>query len=284
MFLLTETLLPTNNDINIEGYTFFSRARRDRKGGGVGTLIRNDVKHLITPHISERPIEIIWVSVRRNGSQPLFVGCYYGRQESRCSKDEITEEMNLLSEEIEEFQKEGEVIIFMDGNGKIGLLGEEKSRNGKLLEQVFQEYDLLVMNRDPKCKGKITRACTTNENEKSAIDFVVAEQTVSSDIKSMVIDEEGTLKLSGEKESDHNTIIVNLKIENAKMSKPTKKTKWRLNAPECNWSKFRHELTKLEPEVSSILNSQHLTLDQKYDKWLKSIESKAWVSKSAKRP
>ena len=278
MFLLTETLLPTNNDINIHGYTFFSRARRDRKGGGVGILIRDDVKNIITPHISDRPIEIMWVSVRRYGDCPLFVGCYYGRQESRCSKEEITDEMNLLSEEIEEYQKEGEAVIFMDGNGKIGLLGEEKSRNGKLLEQVFLQNNLSIMNRDPICKGKVTRACTTNNGEKSAIDFVVAEKAVASNFLSMMIDEEGTLKLAGEKQSDHNTIIVELNIKNTKMGKPPKKTKWRLNAPESDWSKFRRELSKSEPEITKILNTNNLSMDQKYNRWRKNIESKAWMS------
>ena len=278
MFLLTETLLPTDNDINIHGYKFFSRARRERKGGGVGILIRDDIKNLITPHISDRPIEMIWASIRRKNDRPLFVGCYYGRQETRCSKEEINEEMNLLSEEIEEFQKEGDTIIFMDGNGKIGLLGEEKSRNGKMLEQVFLEYNLAVMNRDPRCKGKITRACTTNNDEKSAIDFVVAEESIASILKSMVIDEKGTLKLSGQKHSDHNTIIIELEIKNTKTAKPPPKTKWRINAPECDWSKFRHELSKLEPETSNIFNSHNLTIDQKYQKWLKNIKSKAWMS------
>ena len=82
---------------------------------------------------------MVWVSTRRkNDNQPLFFGCYYGEQETRCSKEEIQNEMSILSEEIERYQKEGEVIIFMDGNGKIGLLGEEKSRNGTLLDNIFE--------------------------------------------------------------------------------------------------------------------------------------------------
>ena len=103
-------------------------------------LIRDDIKKLVILHTSERNIEIMWISVRRKNHRPVFIGCYYGRQETRCNKEEITEEMQLLSEEIEEFQNEGDVIIFMDGNGKVGLLGEEKSRNGKLLEQVFDTH------------------------------------------------------------------------------------------------------------------------------------------------
>ena len=213
MLLLTETLLQTNSDVKIDGYTFFGRARAGQKGGGVGFLIRNDIKGRVIPHISERPIEIMWISIRRKNNNPLIIGCYYGRQETRCTKDEISNEMKLLSEEIEEYKKEGEVVIFMDGNGKIGLIGEEKSRNGKMLEEVFEQHNLLVMNRSPKCNGKVTRQNTKNKEEKSAIDFVVAEELFERRMETMKIDENGLLKMKGDKETDHNTIILTLRME-----------------------------------------------------------------------
>ena len=58
------------------------------------------------------------------------------------SKQEIQKEMQLLNEEINERKKDGEVILTMDGNAKIGLLGEDISRNGKEL--------LSVVNRSSK--------------------------------------------------------------------------------------------------------------------------------------
>ena len=186
--------------------------------------------------------------------------------------------MSILSEEIERYQKEGEVIIFMDGNGKIGLLGEEKSRNGTLLDNIFENHELIVMNRSEKCDGKIMRQCTTNKEEKSAIDFVVADESIERDITSMVIDEKGLLKLRGEKATDHNTIIVNLRMEGIKKPDPLKRTKWRVNAPEENWKKFRQELRKLEPSVSEIFSQNNILIDQKYNKWVKEIESAAWKS------
>ena len=173
--------------------------------------------------MSDRPIEIIWISIRRRNNDPLFIGCYYGKQESRCSTEEIKTEMNILCEEIEEMKKEGDIMIYMDGNGKLALLGEEKSRNGKLLEEVFQQQDLYVMNKSEKCTGKITRQ-STNQNEKSAIDFVAVDESLIDDVISMEIDEEGLLRMSGLKDSDHNTIIVNMKIDGNMQPKPLKRT------------------------------------------------------------
>ena len=96
-------------------------------GGGVGICVRNDIRPNIAAHISERNLEIMWVSIRRKKMPPLFVGTYYGKQETRTNKNEIEREMTLLNEEIEEIQKEGEILLTMDGNAKIGLLGEEIS-------------------------------------------------------------------------------------------------------------------------------------------------------------
>ena len=160
--------------------------------------------------------------------------------------------MNLLSEEIEEYQKEGELLIFMDGNGKIGLMGEEKSRNGKLLESVFEEHNLVVFNRNIKCVGKVTRQNTSQNNQKSAIDFVVMEESIENNVESMKIDEEGIIRMKGEKDSDHNTITLTLKIDGQDVTKPTAKTQWRLNAPENHWKKFRHELSKLEDATKKL--------------------------------
>ena len=142
--------------------------------------------------------------------------------------------MNLRSEEIEEFKREGEIIIMMDGNGKLGLLGEEKSRNGKMLEAVIEENNLLVLNKSDKCIGKVTRQNSSHENEKSAMDSILVEESIEKSIEKMEIDEVGILRMKRKKKSDHNTIVLTLRIEGQRKTKPVRRTQWRLNAPgEC---------------------------------------------------
>ena len=80
----------------------------------------------------------------------------------------------MLSEEIEEKSKEGEILLAMDANAKIGVLNEVVSRNGKLLLDVLKHHDLTVMNTTDKCIGSVTRQNTANSDEKSAIDFIIA--------------------------------------------------------------------------------------------------------------
>ena len=210
IFLITETHLTTNIGIQIEGYKYFGRRREGKNGGGVGILVHNDVAHKTIPHISSRAIELMWISVRRKTTGPLFIGVYYGLQESRTNKNEIEIEMNLLREEIQEMKSEGEVILTMDGNAKIGLLGETISRNGRLLLDIFQNENLNILNMSPKCEGVITRMNTKDSNEKSAIDFVVTSQEAEKMVTKMQIDEDGVNKIKGKRnETDHNTITLN---------------------------------------------------------------------------
>jgi len=111
----------------------------------VGILVRSDIKPNTSSHTSTRNIELTWVSICRKGLPPIFFGAYYGKQE-QISKDKIEQEMQLLSEEIEEMKKEGEILLAMDGNAKVGLLREPLSRNGKLLMQVIENTDLKLEN------------------------------------------------------------------------------------------------------------------------------------------
>ena len=74
IFLITETLLQADTGINVKNYTFFGRKRGEGKGGGVGILVRKDVCPNVAPHISDRKIEMMWVSVRRKQLPPLMIG------------------------------------------------------------------------------------------------------------------------------------------------------------------------------------------------------------------
>ena len=83
VFLITETQMRSNTGISINGYTFFARKREGKTGGGVGILVRNDVRSSIAAHPSARNIEILWISIRRKNMPPLIVGTYYDKRQGR---------------------------------------------------------------------------------------------------------------------------------------------------------------------------------------------------------
>ena len=273
--LLTETQMRTNTGFNIKGYTFFGRKREGKVGGGVGILARNDKVHLLTPHINDRNIEIMWVSIKRSNAVPVFVGVYYGKQETRTSKNEIEQEMNMLSAEINEMKNDGEVVVAMDGNGKIGILGEETSRNGKELLHVFEENNLEVVNLSEKCKGKVTRKNTTNTNEFSAIDFVVTSQDAFGWIQEMIVDEEGHMKIKGKSETDHNTILLKMNISDTDQARKLKIADWNLRAGPEKWEQFESEIGQRCVKAREIMGKRDETIDNRYIKWYREIDEAA---------
>ena len=265
LFLMTETQLRSNTGTKINGYTLNSKAREEGPGGGVAILVRNDMLTNVAPHVSERNIEMVWISVRRKNEQPIFIGSYYGKQESRTSKEDIEREMSLLEEEITEMQKEGEVFIAMDGNGKLGILGEAISRNGKCLQQVFKNMALTLMNTSVKCEGKITRMSPGDANQVSAIDFIVASEHVEKCIKKMIIDEDGLAKIKGKKQSDHNTIIVSLAVVGIDRNKIVKKVGWNLKASNEKWAMFNDELNQRRQKATAIITQRNIPIDERYN-------------------
>ena len=269
IILIAETHLKQNVGAKVHGYTFFGRARTEGAGGGVGIFVNEQKKGVIAPHNTTREIEMSWVSIRRQKNRPVYIGIYYGKQETRVSKAEIENEMDLLREEIMEKQREGEVIIAMDGNGKVGILGEKISRNGDLLLRVFAETNLKLLNTSPKCNGRITRQNTKNKDECSAIDFVLCSNNLTENIQSMTIDEEQIHKISGIKDSDHNTIIVQLELNKIQPRTTSQPPVWRLNAPAEKWEDFRNALSMVHFDIQRNIET---SLTDVFHNWQRCIE------------
>ena len=278
LYLLTETQLKSNVGMKIEGYNFYGRKREGKNGGGVGILVRNDIISKTAPHISDRTIELMWISLQTKTNRPIMIGVYYGLQETRSSKNEIELEMASLKEEISEISKEGDVLIAMDGNAKIGLLGEPISRNGKHLLKVFDETGLFVLNKSDLCKGKITRVNTKNASEISAIDLVAANPVITSLVSQMIVDEEGIYKIKGKHETDHNTIVLDLNIHNIDKIKVIKKTEWNLRASSEKWALFGDELTNRTRTANCFLQQKDMPFQNRYAKWYNELNKAAMNS------
>ena len=265
----------SNINEQIKGYTTYSRKREGKQGGGVAILIQNDKRHNVACHISDRNIECMWISVRRSTSPPLFIGTYYGKQETRTSLKEIEREMQLLKEELIEMQNEGELLLIMDANAKIGLLNEPISRNGRYLLQVIEETNLQIMNKSDKCVGKITRMNTKNSNEYSAIDYVLTTEGTEPSIINITIDEEGLYKIKGKNETDHNSIIVNINVKQLDKQKPLKVTNWNIRAGPNKWKEYEEQIKKITNRATHILNDSSIDVKKRYKKWYTLLENTA---------
>ena len=171
----------------------------------------------------------------------------YGPQEN--TTDEVKETFFCkMDEEIKSAQMAGTLIcIEMDANSKMGseiIPGDpnHQSRNGKYLQKMIEENNLICVNGTDLCERIITRfRKTINTTERSVIDyFIVCKQFFNLNLK-MIVDEDRKYSLTkystrgGQKEvkeSDHNPLFLKLHL------------KWRgLNKKTENWKEifnFRH--------------------------------------------
>ena len=82
--------------------------------------------------------------------------------------------------------------------------------NGKRLINLTNNFNLKILSKRLKCKGKWTRINTKNENKKSIIDYALCTQALYRNLNTITIDEEGNYKLNGKSKTDHNSIIVKI--------------------------------------------------------------------------
>ena len=270
IFLLTETQLKSDMGIKFKGYCFFGKQRISNTGGGVGILVKEELKTIVAPYYSERNLEIIWVTLKSSNNRPIFFGSYYGKQES-CPKAEIEMEMMHIQEEIKALKNEGEIFLAMDGNGKIGILNEKTSRNGHYLLSMFEQTGLYIINESEKCEGRITRQNPRKPSEVSAIDFIVTTAEVENYIQNMKIDEEGLLKVKGKNESDHNTITVKMKISHENRFQENKEI-IHLNARPESWKCYREKIKNLSAKTDLNLATNPSDI---YSDWIQKIETAA---------
>merc|ERR1712228_742606 len=161
-------------------------------------------------------------------------------------------------------KKDGEILLAMDANAKIGLLGENISRNGHKLLNLISNTGLSILNKSKKCEGTITRKNAKNENEISAIDFILASDEIEKWTSKIMIDEDGLYKISGKNDTDHNSIILNIKIPDIDTIKRARTTIWNLKASNEKWEQFAQKLKENEAKASAIISDTSQPFDKRY--------------------
>ena len=88
---LKETYKNVGSNLTINGYIWIGRERKQKQGGGIGFQIRREMEnHIISIHkIDESDSELLWIQYREKNIKDLYIGLYYGKQESRTPKEDI---------------------------------------------------------------------------------------------------------------------------------------------------------------------------------------------------
>ena len=94
-------------------------------------------------------------------------------------------------------------------------------------------------------------------------------------VTKMLIDEDGIYKIKGKHETDHNTICLDLNINNIEKMKVIKKTDWNLRASSEKWASFGQELSKRTKTAEKFLLKKDEPFQQRYAKWYNELNNAA---------
>ena len=162
------------------------REMQDRKGGGLLIMYKEKEKYDLQK-MTTRSTEILHVEGEIGKEQIRIVLVYMktgNDNETKEHNKKIIEEIGQIVEEKEIQQKA--TIVLGDFNGHLGYLGnQEENMNGKLINKMIQEEDLILLNIDSRCKGTYT----WQREQKSAIDLIMVNQCGYEKFDEMEVDE-----------------------------------------------------------------------------------------------
>ena len=103
-----------------------------RRGGGIGFLINNIIKTAITIKQQKNTnTEIMWIRIQLKRKEALFIGLFYGKQESRNINITLDENFNIIERHLCQYtaNNQNHILLLGDFNAKIGN-GDQGIPNG----------------------------------------------------------------------------------------------------------------------------------------------------------
>ncbi len=110
-----------------------------------------------------------------------------------------------------------------------------------MLQQLINNTNLTPLNTEAQ-NGLWTRVNRNNPEERSVIDYILTTTNIKKQVKDTYVDEKGDLRLKGKRETDHNTIITELKINTPRKKEFT--IRWTTKNKE-GWDKFNKEMNEM---------------------------------------
>ena len=286
VFFIQESKARQKNKIKLNDYVIFEHIRNLSAGGGLLTAVHKSLKPVSVNNDETEEILVVEGEVAK--SKVRFINGY-GPQES--STEEVRKPFfDRLDFEIKSAKIAGRLIcIEMDSNAKLGsniIPGDPRrqSENGKLLEKVILDNELVVVNASKLCEGIITRyRKTVNSIEEEVLDHYIVCKEFLKHVSKMVIDENSAYALTkytnknGDKtvvkESDHRTMILELDFRwNSEFKiKEKRKEVWNYKN-DADFETFK-KLTENDEDLSRCFDNENEDLEESSKRWLKLVNN-----------
>ena len=263
-----------NESTTLKGYKSYTNNRKEKSGGGIEIMIRKNMENR-TVIVSEGNQDVEELTIRtETKKRTINIISMYGKIEGRESNEKIKEQFSHIKELIKTIENSGEdYILIGDLNAKIGnkedgIKGNKEGKNnaGKALLKLEEEVKGVIVNKTRKCNGLWTRVNTQKENEKSVLDYVLTNESIFEDIKEMKIDEEKLYRLTKYKgreikETDHNTMIIEINDEVIKQKKE-KQYRWNTKSKK-GWLKYEKDTENNKELDSTWKNDKNIPKEWK---------------------
>lgn len=213
---------------------------QDKKGGGLLMAFKKN-NWLKMEQVETTNADVLYVVVKAYSTMLNVILLYFSIPKAAKDKDRNQEMRKEVETIIGKAEERGEACLVLgDFNGHIDMLGYQKQdENGLIVLDWMNECNMNLLNLDVACQGTYT---WTRDNQKSVIDFVLANNKCYEYFQSLYVDEERELLDI----SDHNLLTVTLKIQtgsvNFRKGKVTRKPY--LKTDEDSLEKFSVELEK----------------------------------------
>ena len=236
------------------GYKWFARKAKGQGSGGLAFVVKEEIASKVSTidYMHESDLETLWIKINNGNGKPLAIGAFYGLQEN-AQVEELDRQFNMLRTQLPQIMIKHTVILVGDFNAKLhverGVIHQAQSRNGERLKELMTTTNLDAVSLMSE-KGMWAR-----EEERSIIDYVLADESAQKYIKELTIDEEGEHRLKNShrqgkkgkicKESDHNTFMIELDL---KIQTKCEKIKVWKRGTEENWKQFNIEIQNNDKE------------------------------------
>ena len=259
---LQKTKLRKSGSIQLAGYQIF-QLNRSGFGGGLLTAVDEELDPVLV--IADDDVELLVVQLKV-GVNNIRVFNAYGPQETNPIES-LNFWIRLEEEIIKAKQDNCWILIEMDANAKLDSEFHKMTENGRLMLDVIERQNLVILNKLPICKGQITRhRITKNKEEKAILDYTLTCNELSYFVENMMIDEGRLFTLTkyvttkgikSECKSDHNPLFSSFNLTYEKQAKQSnRKEIFNLKDKDCqeafneeteSTTKFTEVFEKKEP-------------------------------------
>ena len=247
-------------------------------GGGIFLGVRHGLYETVMIDNGDKA-QFVTVRLTKEGFNVQIV-LVYGPQEN--DPEDIRESFyHDVSVQIQKAYLNGDSVLLVgDFNAKLGYSVIQNdihpmSKNGELLFDMSNKYNMKVLNSSKFCTGTFTRIHKyKQEIEKSALEYVFVSSDLEKHFISMHIDESKDFTLwrklkSSKRFSDHCAIKFSMNLKSLEQAKSSKRIKvWNFNDPE-GWKKFRTVTKSLDVSdmwsVGKNIENTYQTLKRKFN-------------------